>query len=177
MSGRGRPSKPQVLHMHHGTYRADRDPSAGGSEAPTTGDRDMIATMPNPPRHLNDWGRRLWSDLGPRLATARVLTLWDLPTFEAMCMHYGLYREIHEAITTRVNEATGRRSRVSIMEYLKDRNSQVIVEWNAMRQAESRFSQIAQQFGLTPIQRDRLKVQADTPEDEMDGLLDGAGSS
>ena len=74
-----RPSEPIQSKIDRGTYRASRDGSLEAIPNPEP------ANDQPPPETLQTEGKRIWNDHYPRLKQARILTVADVPAFEAMC--------------------------------------------------------------------------------------------
>ena len=72
-----RPSEPIQSKIDRGTYRASRDGSLDAIPNPEP------ANDQPPPETLQTEGKRIWNDHYPRLKQARILTVADVPAFEA----------------------------------------------------------------------------------------------
>lgn len=163
----GHNRKPRQLKVIQGTFRPDRNPK-NEPQVPA------LTDVPKPPPGLNRWARRMWKELTPHIVDNGVLTVVDLPAWEACCQQYGLYRELLDAIT-HVRTDDGKRVRRSVAAYLAGRNSQTIPEYTAMRQAFSQFKTYLEQFGLTPASRNRVDIPrgGKQEEDPMEAILNG----
>jgi len=140
----GRKPKPTALKKLAGNPgkrpldRAEVRPRAG------------VPAMPR--RRLSAEGQRLWRRLAPELAELGLMTEVDGPAFEMLCVHYSVAvqaaRQLREEGLT-VMGTTGER---------KHPCAQIL------REASTAFRMYAEQFGLTPAARARLRV--DPGEDE-----------
>jgi P27 family predicted phage terminase small subunit len=151
----GRPRLPRQQKILQGTFQPSRNP---GSEA----DFPPVAALPPAPRSLNAQGRKLWKQLGPELVASGVMTAVDLPAFALLCVRYGLGMELHDAVTTGkdIDPKTGKIKtlRIPLASYLRNKNSQTIPEYNAMRNELAAAKQLMIEFGLTPASRNRFGV-------------------
>jgi P27 family predicted phage terminase small subunit len=102
--------------------------------------------FPRPPAHLNSFGKRKWKELYPVLEAADRIAEADLTTFEALCFHYGLYRETWRAIYRPLGP-DGKRRRRTLEEYLDGKNSQNAPELTVMRESLKEFEKLMSEFG------------------------------
>lgn len=165
----GHNRKPRAQKIIQGTFRKDRNPK----QEPAV---DLLAEPPKPPTGLNRWARKIWKELAPELVDKGVLSSVDLFAFEALCVQYGIYRELHHAITHwTIYDDDGnpvRTVKQSVAQYMRGRNSQTMPEYTAMRQAFAQFKTYLEQFGLTPVSRNRIEVQGGSKdEDPMEAIL------
>ena len=112
-----------------------------------------MSNAPKPPAHLNAFAKRLWTELYPQLEERGRIDDTDLTTFEALCHHYGLYREAWRAIYQPIDSESGKRRRQSLEEYLQGRNSQTQPELTVMRESLKEFEKLVGEFGLSPLAR------------------------
>ena len=155
--------KPREQKIVQGTFRKDRAPENEPQPPP-------VFEVPNPPSHLNKWGKRKWRDLAPQLFDDGLLTVLDTTTLEILCENYGIYRELRDAITH-----TGRSQKQTIAEYMAGRNSQTMPEYTAMTKAFQLYKSLMAEFGLSPASRGRLNVPKPAKEeDPMERLLNEA---
>jgi len=114
---------------------------------------------PKPPSHLNYFAKRMWRELYPILAEKGRIEDTDLGTFEALCHHYGLYRETWRAIYRPKDPYTGKRTKRSLEEYLDGKNSQTQPELSVMRESLKEFEKLMSEFGLSPLARKKAGTQ------------------
>lgn len=88
---RGRKPTPHNLKIIAGTDRLDRAPPEDMPEF------DLVEQFPAPPRALDVNGVEMWSDLGPRLVSARVLQVVDLYLLEQLCVAWQTFRKLADA--------------------------------------------------------------------------------
>lgn len=151
----GRPRLPRQQKILQGTFQPSRNP---GNEA----DFPAMTALPSAPKTLNAHGKKLWKQLGPELVASGVMTAADLPAFALLCIRYGLGMELYDAITTGkdIDRKTGKIKtlRTPLSRYLREKNSQTIPEYNAMRNELAAAKQLMIEFGLTPASRNRFGV-------------------
>lgn len=162
----GRPRIPRQVKVIRGTFRKDRNPSA---EIPA----DVVRKTPRPPAHLNRYAKAMWKKIAPTLVSTRVLTEHDLVTFELLCVQYGDYRELYDAVHCEVPGQNGRKRRQTLAEYMVGRNSQTQPEYTAMQKAYQNWKSYMAEFGLSPLARNRIEHKPIEKEvDPMEELLD-----
>jgi len=88
---RGRKPTPHNLKVIAGTDRPDRAPPIDMPEF------DIVESFPDPPLHLDVDGMFMWTDLGPRLVSARVLQVVDLFMLEQLCVAWSHFRKFAKA--------------------------------------------------------------------------------
>jgi P27 family predicted phage terminase small subunit len=120
---------------------------------------------PKPPSHLNTFGKRLWKDLYPQLADLGRIDSTDLGIFEALCHHYGLYRESWRAIYNPIDPESGKRYRQTLEQYFQGRNSQTQPELTVMRESLKEFEKLQAEFGLSPLSRKKTGTFTDKNSD------------
>jgi phage terminase small subunit len=100
------------------------------------------------------------------------MTNADLPSLELLCMRYGMGMDLYDRLTLRESrdEKTGKvkRERVSVSDYLAERNSQTMPEYNAMKTEFQAVRALMSEFGLTPAARNRFGVPAERVESETE---------
>jgi P27 family predicted phage terminase small subunit len=114
---------------------------------------------PKAPSHLNIFGKRLWRELYPVLDERGRIDETDLTTFEALCFHYGIYREAWRAIYRPIDPDTGKRRKRTLEEYLAGKNSQTQPELSVMRESLKEFEKLMSEFGLSPLSRKKAGTQ------------------
>jgi P27 family predicted phage terminase small subunit len=127
----------------------------------------MSSNYPKPPAHLNSFSKRLWRELYPLLAEEGRIAETDLSTFEAMCFHYGLYREAWQAVYRPRDPETGKRTKQTLEQYLDGKNSQTQPELSVLRESLKEFEKLMSEFGLSPLSRKKAgtteKKQSESP--------------
>ena len=122
--------------------------------------------MANPkmPRgRLPKEGQRLWKALAEPLARMGVLTEFDLPAFEMLCLHYSLARDAFEIVNT-------------LGLFVKDRDGQPRKNpaMQLFRDNSASYRAYLTEFGLTPSSRVRIKAIGQIDERSLaDILFDG----
>lgn len=162
----GQNRKPRNAKIIQGTFRKDRNP---GREAMPS----LMLQVPKPPAGMNRWARRLWKQLAEELVEQDLLTTVDLSTMELCCSAYGMYQEAKDAISHPRDPKTGKRSRRSLAEYLRERNSQTMPEMIAMKSGWQLYKTYMAEFGLSPASRNRINLPAKKEEGQspMEKLL------
>ena len=156
----GRPRKPTSAKIIQGNFRKDRSPK--NEPQPK-----KVFEVPRPPSHLTRHAKKLWKSLAAELVEKGILTITDLPALEACCEIYGQYREAHEAVFHPIDSMTGKRTKRTLAEYLKGRNSQTMPEYTAMTKAFNTFKAYLIEFGMTPASRGKLDIP-EVPEGNID---------
>lgn len=137
MGKRGPAAKPTALRVLHG----DRKDRVNDSEpAPPTHDIDC-------PDWASDHARGIWARLAPGLAERGVLTEWDTDAFLVLCEALARYKAATQLVNGSallVQGGTG---------LMKNPALQV------QSDAERVFLQFAARFGLTPSDRQAIKVE------------------
>lgn len=161
-----KPRVPTKLKMLKGTFRHNESPK--NEPAPP-----IVNNIPAPPAHLNKWAKAMWRDLAPKLFDLGMLTEVDPYALEVLCVQYGLYRELYDAVT-HIRGEDGKRARISVAQYLAGQNSQTIPEFAAMKSAFERFSALLREFGLSPASRSRIDIPRKEPvvADPMEAILE-----
>jgi phage terminase small subunit len=82
----GRKRKPSAIRELEGDHHKSR-------YNPDEPKPPVVQTDMTPPEWLPDEGRRMWFRLAPVLRNIGVLTVADLPAFEALCSCYNSWRD------------------------------------------------------------------------------------
>jgi len=154
----GRPKKPTNLKLIQGTHRKDRVPEHEPEP-------EKVSEVPRPPSYLSKHAKKLWKTLAEELVEKGILTVVDLPALEVCCEAYGQYRAAQEAVFRPVDPKTGKRTKRTLSEYMKGRNSQTMPEYSSMTKAFYYFKAYLIEFGLTPASRGRIDLP-DSGEEE-----------
>lgn len=161
-----RPRVPRKLKLIRGTFRPGENPA-------NEPEPEVLSDVPKAPSYLNRWGKAKWKEIAEELVDKGVLTVVDLPALELLCAQYGLFCELHDAITHEVGP-DGKRRKVSVARYLAGKNSQTIPEYVQMKAASAAYKTYAVEFGLTPASRNRIDLPERTPQtkDPTEALLE-----
>jgi P27 family predicted phage terminase small subunit len=166
MARGGHNRKAKIIKMHHGTYRADRNPK-------NEPDPEVLTEIPKPPSFLHRYGKQFWKKLVPVLIEEGLLTVVDLPALEICCDLYAQWREAHDAVFRPVDPETGKKGKRSLAQYMKGRNSQTQPEYSAMKSSYQAFKSYMAEFGLSPLARNRIDIPMTKEDlDPMEELLD-----
>lgn len=122
-----------------GTYREDRH-----------GDRDQIpeaAGVPKKPRGLKGEAAKHWNAVVPQLVTTGAAKELDTSVLQALCEMWANYRACAEKMQQTPELAIDKNLRCAMLGYL------------------AQWQQLAAKLGLTPADRQRLRVaKSDKPE-------------
>ncbi|WP_440901640.1 phage terminase small subunit P27 family [Actinosynnema sp.] len=147
MGRRGPAAKPTSLRVLHGD-RADRI----NSSEPVPPTQEVTC-----PDWASDGARAIWARLAPGLEQRGVLTAWDLDAFLILCEALSRYRQATTLITSShllVQGAGG---------LVKNPALQIQAE------AERMFLSYASRFGLTPSDRQAIKVEVGGDQNHQGG--------
>jgi P27 family predicted phage terminase small subunit len=136
---KGRPPKSLEQHQLDGTYRADRHGDAGQAVQP--------AGEPQMPLEFAGEARACWESVVAPLVALKVAKAIDQPALVALCEWWARYR----LYSSRLD-----RPETIDLDVL-DQSRLVRIAANAW----SEFSRLAARFGLTPADRQRLRVQGE----------------
>ena len=156
------PKKPTKLKLIQGTFRKDR--TVKNEPQPKS-----VIEIPRPPSYLSKYAKKMWKALVGELVHKGILTMVDLHALEVCCETYGQYRLAHEAVFRPIDPETGKRTKRTLAEYMKGRNSQTTPEYTAMTKAFTSFKGYLAEFGLTPASRGKLDIPRE-PGDEIDPM-------
>jgi P27 family predicted phage terminase small subunit len=129
-----------------GTYRADRH--ADTSEHPQF---DAVKKLPPAPPYLDKVGKGEWRRIGPQLLEQQLLTTADLAAFAAYCANVSRAVEAEQAL---------RKHGLTML------SPQGIIprpEVNIAKAAWAEVRKFAQEFGLTPSARTRVRGPSSAP--------------
>src|SRR6516162_1278228 len=134
MARRGRPGKPIELHVLEGTF--DRRRHAGQADVGAEG-------VPLPPRGLGRAALAFWRQVVPELIRAGIARAIDAPELTLMCQWHARYQKYGRQLDR--TRPTARAFQALLL---------------AAHLASTRFDKTAAKFGLTPVDRARIRVQA-----------------
>src|SRR5262245_42122475 len=139
----GRPPTPTSVHKLRGTYRADRH----GSRLSSAG-----SGRPIRPSHLTADARKHWQAVVPALVAAGVVEKLDTPALTALCE---LWQVRRVAYVLWLSDPRNKNLRIGFIE------------------SDRAWSTAAQQFGLTPASRTKLRIDttANRTQDEFEEYL------
>jgi P27 family predicted phage terminase small subunit len=165
MGRRGPPQTPSRVLQLRGTFRKDRHGDPG-----TEPDFERVTKMPRPPGFFDAIARMEWRRVGPELIEKELLTVADMAAFTLYCLNV---------------------SRVVAAERLIAEEGMVVESFHGSkahpavliaRQCGAEVRKFAQEFGLTPSARTRVKATPkpkggeEKPDDPW-GKLAGGGAS
>lgn len=130
----GHNRKPTALKVIQGTTRPDR--VSENEPAPV-----VLTSAPNPPAHLDRFGKQAWRDLAPALQRLGLLTEVDLIGLALVCDAYSQWRRASKVLYT--------------MDPLDERYRSVAV---SVERARNDLRLAGNEFGLSPASRSRLSV-------------------
>lgn len=116
---------------------------------------------PQPPEGLSLLARGVWERLAPDLWRTGVLTEWDRDAFGVYCSAVANHREAQALVDERGVVVTSERGGV------KNPAMQVV------RDCATTILQYGARFGLTPSDRQALRMDDTEPEDDARRLLAG----
>lgn len=155
MGRRGPPPKPTAQKKLEGTYRKDRDPSAGGEFTPPPG-------VPVRPKWLDKEACAEWNRVVPLLLEGKVLTALDGGALERYCVAHSNWVKAQRDVQ--------KNGVVMLSKFGPMTNPNVRIAKDERAAAK----QLAQELGLSPSARTRVKVTAKAPEQDQDeGFLFG----
>jgi len=162
----GRPRKPAQIKKLQGTYRKDQEPL-------NEPEPEFETTVRKAPAYLNKWAKKYWSDNARILIDMGTLTTADWDTYESLCIAWGEFMEMYDAIHSYTDE-TGRRRKRTMAQYMAGQNSQTIPEYTAMNKARTEWRTIAAQFGIGASNRNKISIKEKAPDlTETEKLLRG----
>lgn len=137
MGKRGPAGKPTQLRMLHGD-RNDRI----NTDEPAPPESEVVC-----PDWASDQARGIWNRLAPGLSERGVLTAWDADAFLVLCEALARYRSATQLVNGSALLVQGGSG------LMKNPALQVQAD------AERTFLQFAARFGLTPSDRQAIKVE------------------
>jgi P27 family predicted phage terminase small subunit len=150
MGKRGPAAKPTALRILHGD-RADRI----NTDEPAPPEQEITC-----PEWASDNARAIWERMAPGLIERKVLTVWDSDAFLLLCEALARYKAATQLVNGSALLVQGGSG------LMKNPALQVQAE------AERTFLQVAARFGLTPSDRQAIKVEvADGDHDRASRLL------
>jgi P27 family predicted phage terminase small subunit len=129
--------------------------------------------LPEPPVHLDAYGKEEWNRIAEGLYNMGVLTGIDQQSLAAYCAAYSRWRTAEEQIQERVKKG-------GVLAGLIDKTSNGNIIQNCLigiaNKAAGDMIRYASEFGLTPAARARLSISpGDKDKSKFRGLI-GAGS-
>ncbi|WP_204456185.1 phage terminase small subunit P27 family [Actinokineospora baliensis] len=137
MGKRGPAAKPTALRILHG----DR-PDRINTNEPAPPEQEITC-----PDWASDAARAIWERLAPGLAARGVLTAWDTDAFLVLCEALARYRAATQLVNGSALLVQGGSGLM--------KNPALVVQADA----ERTFLQFAARFGLTPADRQAIKVE------------------
>ncbi len=151
--------KPKAQKVFQGTFRPNREVENEPEPTPAGNTR-------KPPRYFNKYSKAFWNDVQSELIETGVLTVVDWRAFELCCEAYGQFREAHDAIYNPIDHETGKRSKRTLEEYLKGKNSQTMPQYTALNKGREAFFKYANVLGLNPVARGRIDIRKSEAEED-----------
>ena len=144
------PRKPKQAKILQGTWRADRNPKNEPVVVPPPKDK-----MGCPP-YLNRWSKKFWNDYIHVLTNSKILTDADLPGFEMLAQAWGTFKQAEHDISH--DEITGKKR--TMVQYREARNysRRSMPEMIELNESRALFFQLSQQFGMTPVARNKIDI-------------------
>ena len=113
-----------------------------------------------PPKWIGKYGQELWQARAPELIELGILTRADLPMWSILCCTWNMFRKALEILN--------RDGLTTVDERGLPRKNPI---WTLYNSAAKDFSKLAQEFGMTPVSRQRLDVrqpvQAHNPWEDL----------
>lgn len=156
MGQRGPKPKPSAQQKREGTYRADR----------RRGEPEAEASLPPVPEWLDEQSRRYWSELGPWLVEAGLLTRLDQTALALLCRSLTDYLQACEVI-----EAAATASGTKFVAYTESGNVIQHPAVGVANRAWERLVKLLREFGMTPSSRAGLHLPAPEKEDDLLALI------
>lgn len=158
--GPGRPSKPKAVKVLQGTYREDR-------ALPDEVQPELLASIPDPPDGLGDWGRREWAIVCRWLHDVGCLASTDLSLIAAYCNEVSNYWDYDSQVKSKGAVVAIKNKEGVVVKVQK--NPFTTLRKESLAQA----LHLASQFGFTPAARSRLsspKAGKNKPVSRLDQL-------
>ena len=126
-----------------------------------------LNSAPSPPEYLSRYGKQIWRKLAPELFKKGLMASVHLPTMEALCEAYALYREAHEAVYTVIDLKTGKKNQRTLSKYLKGKSSSEVMEYRILKAAFQDFRLYLLEFGLSPSAAGNIDLPAPVKEESI----------
>lgn len=141
---KGRPSTSNELKRQRGTLRKDREKHA----LPVR----EIVSLPDPPEEIiNEFGKKIWREVGLQIANISLLTEADIFLFTQYCIYSGIFYENAKV----VKEKGAKEGYYDFYGAYQQRTRE---EFKIMNKARDKISEIETKIGLDPMARERLKA-------------------
>jgi P27 family predicted phage terminase small subunit len=118
------------------------------------------ATLLQCPKHLHGEAREEWKRLAPKLYAAGLLTELDTTALAALCVAQATWREASRKIAEEGSTVPGPGGVLRTSPWVRIAN-----------QALQQVRLFAGEFGMTPVARQRVKVEPPAPSDDFEDLL------
>jgi P27 family predicted phage terminase small subunit len=143
----GRRPKPAQLKVLEGNFRKDRD-SHGANEQRPIG-------LPECPKWLPRSAKKYWSEVGPQLEKAGLISLLDQAAFAAHCDSVGKFEEITKKLK-RLED---------MVDYTPQNYAVQSVYFQIRNKLWDQVMKSANEFGLTPAGASKVKAP---PQGQLD---------
>lgn len=154
----GRPRKPVSQHKADGTYRKDRHPDP--DELPQV---DPLDTSTPAPSFLGTHGKHEWSRLLTGMENAGLFTSIDYSALSIACWEIQVFRECLDAL----RKENGGSKVGAVAAYVtshKSNNSLLLTQ--EARRAYRSYQEAVYKFGVTPLEREKIRVEKSKGEDD-----------
>lgn len=138
----GRPPKPRHLHVLEGTLRPDRHGDAADAPDPAP-----LRTLPPAPGFFDEMAAFEWNRVGPELVAKELLTEFDLAAFTLYCLNVS-----RVVACEKILKAKG--MTLATPQGFEQARPEVSIA----RQCGAEVRKFAQEFGLTPSSRGRVRT-------------------
>lgn len=121
-----------------------------------------VEDVGSPPSYFNSEAKKVWEYFRVQLMRYRIISKLDLVALENLCLatvfRRQAARKLFRGRITRADPKQGGRQAKN-------------PAWQIYRDAQAAERQWAEQLGLTPAARERLKIEPPQPVDELEDLL------
>jgi P27 family predicted phage terminase small subunit len=150
MGRRGPAQTPTRVLQLRGTFRKDRhgDPA-------TEPEFELVTEMPPPPGFLDDVAVMEWNRIAPELIEKQLLTVADMAAFTLYCLNVARVVAAERLIT-----------KEGLTVWTLNGGPKAHPAVLIARQCGAEVRKFAQEFGLTPSARTRVKAVVEKPADE-----------
>lgn len=147
----GRPRKPKHIKKLQGTFRNDQEPPGKNINFSL-----VVGPVPLPDNVAErEHAARIFKQVIGDLQYAGLLQAADIPVIETYALEFAKYWELNEDIKNNGYSTSGGRMRPEV---------------KAAQQALENILKMAQEYGLTPMARQKLRVRID--EDKSSKIAD-----
>jgi P27 family predicted phage terminase small subunit len=116
--------------------------------------------LSKPPAHLDAEAKREWRRVAPQLYECGLLTVLDVDALAIYCASWSMWVEAEKQLEEQGLTVPGRSGTMKANPWLAVAN-----------QARRQMLAMAQEFGMTPLSRGRIKVEPPQSPDPFEDLL------